>query len=106
MPNPFWPTAQLVPAVSRVSRRLLPFTAHASLSRTNAVSGKQVRRTQSDAPHRAASSQGTPIGPVAAPRSEEHTSELQSLMRISYAFFCLTNKTIFTINHKYIKNNS
>src|SRR3546814_6180912 len=25
-------------------------------------------------------------------RSEEHTSELQSLMRISYAFFCLNNK--------------
>src|SRR3546814_8667852 len=25
-------------------------------------------------------------------RSEENTSELQSLMRISYAFFCLTNK--------------
>src|SRR3546814_5899654 len=26
-------------------------------------------------------------------RSEEHTSELQSLMRISYAVFCLHNKT-------------
>src|SRR3546814_4401509 len=34
---------------------------------------------------------------VDQPRSEEHTSELQSLMRISYAVFCLkkkkTNKT-------------
>src|SRR3546814_9732816 len=29
----------------------------------------------------------------AAPRSEEHTSELQSLMRISYAVFCLKKKT-------------
>src|SRR3546814_5202719 len=29
------------------------------------------------------------VGPV---RSEEHTSELQSLMRISYAVFCLTKK--------------
>src|SRR3546814_7023672 len=28
----------------------------------------------------------------AAPRSEEHTSELQSLMRISYAVFCLKKK--------------
>src|SRR3546814_6779090 len=28
----------------------------------------------------------------AAVRSEEHTSELQSLMRISYAVFCLTKK--------------
>src|SRR3546814_7434898 len=31
-----------------------------------------------------------PQGP--AERSEEHTSELQSLMRISYAVFCLTKK--------------
>src|SRR3546814_4327465 len=33
-------------------------------------------------------------------RSEEHTSELQSLMRISYAVFCLKkkNKSITTIN--------
>src|SRR3546814_5051452 len=31
-------------------------------------------------------------GDVAAPRSEEHTSELQSLMRISYAVFCLKKK--------------
>src|SRR3546814_10335845 len=28
----------------------------------------------------------------AVPRSEEHTSELQSLMRISYAVFCLKKK--------------
>src|SRR3546814_8622115 len=30
---------------------------------------------------------------LAANRSEEHTSELQSLMRISYAVFCLKKKT-------------
>src|SRR3546814_9532503 len=30
--------------------------------------------------------------PDANPRSEEHTSELQSLMRISYAVFCLKKK--------------
>src|SRR3546814_9796524 len=29
-------------------------------------------------------------------RSEEHTSELQSLMRISYAVFCLTKKRLIT----------
>src|SRR3546814_1156696 len=29
---------------------------------------------------------------IAVRRSEEHTSELQSLMRISYAVFCLKNK--------------
>src|SRR3546814_2449978 len=33
-------------------------------------------------------------------RSEEHTSELQSLMRISYAVFCLKKKkTKITYNH-------
>src|SRR3546814_5484190 len=31
-------------------------------------------------------------------RSEEHTSELQSLMRISYAVFCLKTKNITTIH--------
>src|SRR3546814_6198445 len=31
---------------------------------------------------------------LADPRSEEHTSELQSLMRISYAVFCLKNTTL------------
>src|SRR3546814_4762232 len=37
-------------------------------------------------------------------RSEEHTSELQSLMRISYAVFCLKKKNIIqrlTIDHNY-----
>src|SRR3546814_4883909 len=32
------------------------------------------------------------IGGAAFGRSEEHTSELQSLMRISYAVFCLNKK--------------
>src|SRR3546814_5283382 len=36
-------------------------------------------------------------------RSEEHTSELQSLMRISYAVFCLTKKNITYNNTTHIK---
>src|SRR3546814_7108798 len=36
---------------------------------------------------------------VSGSRSEEHTSELQSLMRISYAVFCLKKKT--ALNHYY-----
>src|SRR3546814_4568310 len=32
------------------------------------------------------------LGQYLNPRSEEHTSELQSLMRISYAVFCLKKK--------------
>src|SRR3546814_3902807 len=34
----------------------------------------------------------SPLSADAPPRSEEHTSELQSLMRISYAVFCLKKK--------------
>src|SRR3546814_1098137 len=33
-------------------------------------------------------------------RSEEHTSELQSLMRISYAVFCLKKKKEISDTHK------
>src|SRR3546814_8970978 len=44
------------------------------------------------------------------PRSEEHTSELQSLMRISYAVFCLKKKNrqtnIQSILHKVSKKNT
>src|SRR3546814_9695138 len=35
---------------------------------------------------------GPPAHRGSPPRSEEHTSELQSLMRISYAVFCLKKK--------------
>src|SRR3546814_7990023 len=35
------------------------------------------------------------------PRSEEHTSELQSLMRISYAVFCLKKKKLLKRNKQY-----
>src|SRR3546814_7890953 len=43
---------------------------------------------------------GTCSGRTNAGRSEEHTSELQSLMRISYAVFCLKKK------NKKINNNN
>src|SRR3546814_4361901 len=68
--------------------RLL-FPAHAGMNR-NAIQSRRYRssvpRTRGDEPvHR--------MAPEArACRSEEHTSELQSLMRISYAVFCLKKK--------------
>src|SRR3546814_9172515 len=46
--------------------------------------------------------------PDSAGRSEEHTSELQSLMRTSYAVFCLKKKTLTQIqhhNHNYDSSN-
>src|SRR3546814_4796739 len=42
--------------------------------------------------------------PLRAPRSEEHTSELQSLMRISYAVFCLKKKKTTIISQ--LKSNT
>src|SRR3546814_4102412 len=38
-----------------------------------------------------------------AVRSEEHTSELQSLMRISYAVFCLTKNTTTTTTCRHLQ---
>src|SRR3546814_6639716 len=46
-----------------------------------------VPRSLHDVRQHAASQDGSPVH-----RSEEHTSELQSLMRISYAVFCLKKK--------------
>src|SRR3546814_6660703 len=42
---------------------------------------------------RVVAKKGLPTRLKIAARSEEHTSELQSLMRISYAAFCLQKKT-------------
>src|SRR3546814_12173791 len=42
---------------------------------------------------------GIPPAAGTPARSEEHTSELQSLMRISYAVFCLKKKTPSYNNH-------
>src|SRR3546814_7545710 len=48
-------------------------------------------------------SQAAPAATTRTPssRSEEHTSELQSLMRISYAVFCLKKKTQYTTRIKH-----
>src|SRR3546814_5057176 len=46
----------------------------------------------SNASSESALAAGLVMGIMIIPRSEEHTSELQSLMRISYAVFCWTKK--------------
>src|SRR3546814_3181067 len=48
---------------------------------------------------RAIRSPSQPSGWSSWRRSEEHTSELQSLMRISYAVFCLKKKKTKNITH-------
>src|SRR3546814_1063324 len=44
-----------------------------------------------------------PLRALASGRSEEHTSELQSLMRISYAVFCLKKKNNHTHTYKHYR---
>src|SRR3546814_3695165 len=45
-----------------------------------------------------------PLPPETSTRSEEHTSELQSLMRISYAVFCLKKKKKKNNKNKCLQN--
>src|SRR3546814_7398347 len=68
---------------------------------------KLARRTDAQRPRHRKRGTARPAHPrdrsVADGRSEEHTSELQSLMRISYAVFCLKKKiTTYSITpHTY-----
>src|SRR3546814_1543181 len=99
--KPFSPR-ELVARVQAVLRRLRPALAGEMLSyadiELDSVAHKVVRNGQIVA-----------MGPtefrllrhfMEHPRSEEHTSELQSLMRISYAVFCLKKKKNAYINTK------
>src|SRR3546814_19887414 len=54
--------------------------------------GQLQQRATGDADGRAGAGRAHRPGPAPDRRSEEHTSELQSLMRISYAVFCLKKK--------------
>src|SRR3546814_2527975 len=51
------------------------------------------RSSEREAGHWICQQQQEHAAPSHATRSEEHTSELQSLMRISYAVFCLQKKS-------------
>src|SRR3546814_6068440 len=80
---------------------------------TAAVAVTGMRRQRNDRLGRTAVASRARCGypaPQAAPglhlfRSEEHTSELQSLMRISYAVFCLKQKKTYTTTPTTHKNN-
>src|SRR3546814_19185552 len=81
-----------------------PRVAHrADLRRRVAALGGGVRRDcrrfGGGARARYARLVSTRLRPAAPVRSEEHTSELQSLMRISYAVFCLKKKKTNTTKY-------
>src|SRR3546814_6290676 len=86
-------------AVRRAARRNASRNLSSLLSPSDLTVAASFSRTSSRKASRS-SSTGTPCAVTtgaAASRSEEHTSELQSLMRISYAVFCLKKKTNTTI---------
>src|SRR3546814_5440646 len=80
--------------MARSWRRQLTHTL-AALAVAAAVVGTGARAEAAAQPPRATSryacpaSTPNPFSDIAGNRSEEHTSELQSLMRLSYAVFCL-----------------
>src|SRR3546814_10380864 len=90
----------------RPRNRVVRFVAHRSArclaSRGPALFAASRLRPASSAPPAAADCHFRgPLAPGAVRRSEEHTSELQSLMRISYAVFCLKKKTYIYDNNTY-----
>src|SRR3546814_8796721 len=65
-----------------------------------AVSGRIVEQPAIDVTERTRHRDARPAYPIGN-RSEEHTSELQSLMRISYAVFCLKKKKQMITTHSH-----
>src|SRR3546814_2192314 len=86
----------LAPEYPMVATVLVPITVHGEVAVESAgnTSQKSLGSAGSAVPAKTHKS---------LTRSEEHTSELQSLMRISYAVFCLTKKQ--TNKHPYIMQN-
>src|SRR3546814_8262084 len=99
----YWPAAALSDPVAASSHLSLKSAAMAGLLR-RPLQKKGLRHEH------CTNLGGRFCGPWAGFRSEEHTSELQSLMRISYAVFCLKkkkqNKEQLTKNTNNIINHS
>src|SRR3546814_2154825 len=102
-PDTLFPYTTLCRSVRRRGRhgpRIVRLGGRAAVSQAGGPS--RAYRVASDEPGAAAARRRirrTPHCGASAERSEEHTSELQSLMRISYAVFCLkkTKASIYNI---------
>src|SRR3546814_10886756 len=84
-------------AVPRIGRSTCAVAEKGGFMRTTSGTKAASRRSSIDAPSwrvicTAGNSSSRSSARPLANRSEEHTSELQSLMRISYAVFCLKKK--------------
>src|SRR3546814_8707421 len=83
-------------ACTRLSSRRVSTASLSPCTTLNTPSGRPAslsrRAISSDGEGSRSEGLSTKLLPQASARSEEHTSELQSLMRISYAVFCLKQK--------------
>src|SRR3546814_1252980 len=79
-----WPSPNALRSTPICTRRLVSSTKVSG--QTRAMSSSLATSSP------AAETRATRMSKARLPRSEEHTSELQSLMRISYAVFCLKKK--------------
>src|SRR3546814_4009170 len=88
---PFMPSAACQRGVSRHTRSLEMSFAVADSQEAPSI---RSLRDHSGRTVGTACADPSPPADKSEPRSEEHTAELQSLMRISYAVFCLKKKNI------------
>src|SRR3546814_6139830 len=75
--------------------------AEQSRGRDGRPAGHPLVRVRADADHYARRTSLDGLVGRLERRSEEHTSELQSLMRISYAVFCLKKKNLLPLYNSY-----
>src|SRR3546814_7277930 len=83
----------------RPDRRLRPALRRQLLAPAGVRCGALRRRAAHGAGQGVPPTAGGRASPGLVNRSEEHTSELQSLMRISYAVFCLKKKKTIQQKH-------
>src|SRR3546814_10188525 len=92
--NIFEPAYQPVDEIDKVSSRpdfaIAMFPGH--LCRAGGSLDPGIKVTKMTPPTFLLQAWDDPVDPICNSRSEEHTSELQSLMRLSYAVFCLNKK--------------
>src|SRR3546814_20234264 len=83
------------PPISTLTDTLFPYTTlFRSGDRRRAAARDDTEVRRSAPPRRVSRAQPRHRRGLRPDRSEEHTSELQSLMRISYAVFCLKKKKL------------
>src|SRR3546814_10450020 len=92
-----FPYTTLFRSILRVAAALKQSVAEAELYALDDRTLQDMGLTRSTIPAAVAGELYRPGAPSNENRSEEHTSELQSLMRISYAVFCLKKKKLTKI---------